>query len=221
MCVCYNENCSINFYRRHFLFLLCFVSFDKYSKMAPRRKCIFNADLQKEFPFMKIGATPSEVKCEICQCTLNIGSSGRSEITSHIASIKHVRKLNARCTSQKVTAYFPSIDDHKTSACEGVWAYHTVHANHSFNSSECASKIFRTCFEIKKFHCSRTKCEAIVTNVLGPYAVNEVKNEMANVKFLNIATDASNHGNVKMMPVLVRYFLPTIGVRVRLLDFSF
>lgn len=170
---------------------------------------------------MKKGSSESEIECNVCQAVLNIAAAGKSEIEKHLKTQKHIGKLNARASSQKVTSFFSSTKDFTVTACEGVWAYHTVQANHSFNSSECASRIFRTCFQVKMFHCGRTKCEAIVTNVFSPFAVNEIKNEMENVKFVNIATDASNHGNVKMMPVLVRYFLPTVGVRVRVLDFSF
>lgn len=34
-----------------------------------------------------------------------------------------------------------------------------------------------------------------------------------------MTTDASNHGSTKMMPVIVRYFIPTVGVRVKMLEF--
>lgn len=38
--------------------------------------------------------------------------------------------------------------------------------------------------------------------------------------YVSIYTDASNHGNIKLFPVLVRYFIPTVGVRVRILDLT-
>lgn len=129
--------------------------------------------------------------------------------------------LNAKSQSHKVTSYFASSKDYTIAACEGVWTYHFIKASHSFRSSDCASKIFRTCFEMKMFHCARTKCESIATNVLAPFALDAIKMEMATVNYINIATDASNHGNIKMLPVLARYFIPTIGVRVKVLEFSF
>lgn len=73
---------------------------------------------------------------------------------------------------------------------------------------------------MKDFHCARTKTEAIVTNVFAPIAENMVKEELLKTRFVTLSTDASNHGNIKMMPVVVRYFIPTIGVRVKMLELS-
>lgn len=43
---------------------------------------------------------------------------------------------------------------------------------------------------------------------------------MKECNFATIYTDASNHGNIKLFPVLIRYFLPTEGVRVKILDIT-
>lgn len=47
-----------------------------------------------------------------------------------------------------------------------------------------------------------------------------MKDELAKRRYVCVSTDASNHDNVKMMPVVVRYFIPTEGVRVKLLEFG-
>lgn len=62
--------------------------------------------------------------------------------------------------------------------------------------------------------------EAIVTNVIAPYAIHETKREMETVNFITVLTDSSNHGDLKMQPVLARYFHPDIGVRIKVLSFS-
>lgn len=173
----------------------------------PRRKCVFNQDLQKKYPFMKKGKTDSDIFCEICISTISIAAAGKTEIEKHLDSTKHKKALEARSSSRKVTNFYTSSTDYTTSACEGVWSYHLTKSNHSFRSSDCASKIFRICFEIRNFHCARTKCDAIVSNVLAPHVVDEIKKELAGVNYLSITTDSSNHGNIKMMPVLVRYFI--------------
>lgn len=82
------------------------------------------------------------------------------------------------------------------------------------------SKLFRTCFEIENFHCARTKCEAIVTNVLAPHAEKTLQNELLDRNYVCLSTDACNHGNIKMMPIVVRYFIPTIGIQVKMLELS-
>lgn len=185
-----------------------------------RRKCVFNSDLQKKYKFMKKGNTDSDVICEICGSTISIAAAGKTEIEKHLAAAKHKKALNARSKTRTVNNFFASTKDYTISACEGVWSYHVIKANHSFRSSDCASKVFRTCFEMRMFHCARTKCEAIVVNVFAPFVVEEIKKELVCVNYVTISTDASNRGNVKMLPVLVRYFIPTIGVHVKIIEFS-
>lgn len=186
-----------------------------------RGKCVFNAELARSYPFIKKaeGKSPSDVVCMTCGGSINIANSGRSSIDQHVKKDKHQKALVQKRTPT-VTNYFAPVKDISTSAYEGVWAYHIIKSNHSFASVDCASKIFRTCFELKKFHCGRTKAQAIITNVLAPYAIGVVRNELAERNFVSVSTDASNRGNIKMMPVVVRYFIPTIGVRVRLIEFS-
>lgn len=164
--------------------------------------------------------TPSDVHCILCNSDFNIGNGDKSDIEKHIKTTKHKNVLQAASKTHAVTNFFPSTADHKKSANEGVWAYHTIKANQSFASSDCASKLFRTCFELPKFHCARTKCEAIVVDVLAPHARDVLKNELSERRFVSVSTDASNHGNIKMMPVVVRYFIPTVGVRVKMLEFK-
>lgn len=191
--------------------------------MAPKRgKCVFNAELAKKYLFMEKveNKTASDVHCNTCNSDFNIAFAGKSDIERHIASGKHKDALQAASTSRTVTQFFPSATDYNVAACEGVWSYHVIQANHSFRSSDCASQILRSCFEIRKFHCAKTKCEAIATNVFAPFSRDVLKNDLAKRRYLTLSTDASNHGNVKMMPVVVRYFVPTIGVQVKMLEFS-
>lgn len=131
----------------------------------------------------------------------------------------------AASTSQTVTKFFTSAtlskSDLHIAACEGVWAYHVISSNYSFRSSDCASKIIRICFGMmSKFTCARTKCESIVTNVFAPYIREELQKELNNCHFVSILTDASNHGNIKMFPIVVRYFSENDGIKVRMLDMT-
>lgn len=200
------------------LFLLSFYFF--LSEMAPRRHCILNATLQKEFPFLRTTEIKSDVYCDICSSKFSIGAGGRSDIKRHVEAGKHQLAVNARASTPKVTTYFSSSSDLTTAAREGVYAYHVAKTNHSFNPCDCESKIFRKCFEMKTFYCGRTKCHAIVTNVFAPYIIEEIKSDLLNANHLTVTTDASNHGNIKLMPVLARFFIPTSGIRVKILEFS-
>lgn len=194
-------------------------SFD--TKMPhPKRKCVYNKELQKIYPYFEKTISDSDLRCRICSGTINIGGSGRNEIDRHNLSNNHKKALSARSNTPKLSKYFASKHDPKVAVCEGVWAYHVVKANHSFASSDCASKIFRTCFNMNQFHCARTKCEAIAVNVFAPYSATTIKTELEMSRYVCLSVDASNRGNIKLMPVVVRYFQPCIGVRVKLLQLS-
>lgn len=114
----------------------------------------------------------------------------------------------------------PNHVDLETAAQEGLWAYHLLDENENFRSADCSSKIFRKCFGLSKYQCARTKCEAIVKNVFGPFVEKQLIDEMKNAIYVSIITDASNHGNIKMFPVLIRYFVPLEGIKTKILNFT-
>ncbi|XP_031626296.1 uncharacterized protein LOC116342721 [Contarinia nasturtii] len=47
-----------------------------------------------------------------------------------------------------------------------------------------------------------------------------MKKELESCNFVSIATDASNHGAIKMFPVVVRYFAALEGLKTKVLDLS-
>lgn len=187
---------------------------------STRGKCIFNAELATKYPFLVNPAnkTKSDVHCNLCNSEFSIANGGKSDIEKHLITIKHQKALKEKSTNQPLTN-FVHRTNYATAALEGVWAYHVVNANNSFLSTDCTSKLFRECFEIKEFHSARTKTEAIVNNVIAPIGENMVKEELSKCRFVTLTTDASNHGSTKMMPVMVRFFKPTEGVQVKMLDF--
>lgn len=187
-----------------------------------RGKCVFNSDLAKKYSFIKKDTSKSEsdVKCDICRADFNIANKGRASIEQHIASAKHQKAILAVAKSHTVKSMFTKNIDYSLVAREGVWAYHLIKSNQSFLSSDCASKVIRNCLDIENFHCARTKCEAITTNVFAPYAEKVLRNELSDRNYICLSTDSSNHGSVKMMPIVVRYFIPTVGIKVKLLEFT-
>jgi len=65
--------------------------------------------------------------------------------------------------------------EQKLAAAEGTWAYHTLQHNHN-----CTSKLVQKCFE--------PKTEAIVCNVLAPYAMEELECDLECANFMSIVT---------------------------------
>jgi len=48
----------------------------------------------------------------------------------------------------------------------------------------------------------------------------ELRQELDEANFVSVTIDASNRKEVKIVPVVVRYFLPDVGVKVKLLEFK-
>lgn len=105
-------------------------------------------------------------------------------------------------------------------AKEGMQVYHMLKHNMSFESMKCTSKLLRDVYGETDFHCSATKAAAIVSGVFTPMIIQQIENELEKAHFISISTDASNHKELKMFPILLRYFLPREGVKIRLIELN-
>lgn len=99
-----------------------------------------------------------------------------------------------------------------------VYLY-TLKHNQSLQSLQCTSKLIQNTCE-KQFQCSYTKASTIINSVFAPMVIEQIKSELETAKFVTISTDASNHSAIKMFPVLIRYFLPEEGIKVRLIEYD-
>jgi len=107
----------------------------------------------------------------------------------------------------------------KLAAKEATIAYHTAIHGQSFKSSDCTSKPVSKFFE-PKFSLARTKCEAVIANAIAPMVAADLRQELGKANFVTVTIDASNRKGIKLVPVVVRYFVPDIGVKVKLLGFK-
>lgn len=106
--------------------------------------------------------------------------------------------------------------DSKLAAQEAVSVYHMVQENHSFRSAICNSKLIKSIYgENPKFACSQTKSHAIMKSKV---KFNFIKNDLADVSFITVTTDTSNHTNIKMFPIVVRYFSIKNGVSNKVIE---
>lgn len=89
----------------------------------------------------------------------------------------------------------PTQSEYDLCVQEGPFAYHTV--NHSFWSMDCTSGVNRKLY-CPKFSCAPAKCWAIVTQMLAPWAFDELIAEHLNVAdFISLLAD--NHGHIKLL----------------------
>ncbi|GFT49951.1 uncharacterized protein TNCV_4175791 [Trichonephila clavipes] len=65
----------------------------------------------------------------------------------------------------------------------------------------------------------RTKCTALVNQVLFPYSMELVQKDLKNDVPFSVATDELNKGNRKIFPVAIQYFSPKSGICHKILDF--
>jgi uncharacterized membrane protein len=134
---------------------------------------------------------------------------------------RHKLAENASVSS-KVSDYFSkkSIGEMEINlaADKATFEYHVCMHNQSFRSMNCTSKIIRKLYD-KKFTCGQKKTQAVVVSVLAPYAMAVFRNELEKVNYVSIMINSFNHGALKIVPVLVRYFIPEKGIKTMVLEF--
>jgi hypothetical protein len=59
-----------------------------------------------------------------------------------------------------------------------------------------------------------------VVNVLAPLSISQIREEPEDAKFISVMTDSPNHKHSKLIPILVRYFVPQQGVKMKFLEFT-
>ena len=89
----------------------------------------------------------------------------------------------------------------KVTAAEVTNVYHTVQHATSYRAGDCGTKLAPTSYPdsdiAKRMACSRTKSEAIVTDVLAPVSVEDCMKVLR--RPLNEQREATTKGKVKVM----------------------
>ena len=186
----------------------------------PKRKCKFANELKQEFLYLEDTGN-GNVLCNRCGSVFSIVHGERSDVNNHLGSKKHKVSVEAAASSSRVASFFKNVGSVATltlAAKKATFSYYTTHGQ-SFRSSDCASKLIAKLFE-PKFSLGKTKCEAIVVNVIAPMCIDELHQELDPINFVTVSIDASNMKEVKLVPIMVRYFLPESGVKVKLLGFK-
>lgn len=66
----------------------------------------------------------------------------------------------------------------------------------------------------------QNKPREIIVNVISPYIVDNIVKELRSAKFISVLVDGSNHKSIKLVPILVCYFLPDIGLKIKTSNFQ-
>ncbi|XP_073967109.1 uncharacterized protein [Choristoneura fumiferana] len=174
----------------------------------------------------------SNAKCKICGVIFCISSAGIGHIKQHQETKMHKCKTEAKKTSGVLDKFLTPTtrseievsDREKITAAELALTYHTVKHNLSYNSMDCTVKLNKIIYVDSStaisIYLARTKMEALVCEVLGPYALQHVIDDLntENLYFC-LQSDASNKKNIKLFPLVVQYFTAKNGIENKLIDF--
>lgn len=191
-----------------------------------KRKCLFSEELQAKFKCFK--PTPnskSEAICTVCNTTVSVANKGKYDLEQHVASKKHTQTIRIGASSKSVCDFFTkqfSALDHKVSAVEGTLAFHTLKHHYSYNSTVCTNKLLAKMFDdsevAKRISSGKTKTRCIANNVIAPYCIENIMHSLSQISFLSVSTDGSNHGAIKMFPVVIQFFEKNSGILTKMID---
>ena len=138
-----------------------------------------------------------------------------ADLNIHLQFEKYCKAVKVAVASMKMTHYFVTAGskcEDGITAADGTLAFHAVKHHHSFLSIDCTSvllkKIFPDSNVAKKFGSGRTKTEKIVSRVLAQYSIDAVLKsfEENDIAYFGVATDGSNHNELKLFPIIIQYF---------------
>lgn len=165
-------------------------------------------------------------RCKVCLSEFFVKRDGIGAIRRHMQSSKHEGSVHAKNKNESIANFFVaknSSQEKMITAAEVSFAYHEAVHYHSYLCTDRTIKLARKVFAdsklSSKIHCGHTKCRNIVENVLAPHSAEVLLSDIRGHKAFSIATDASNKGNIKCFPVLLRCFSKEHGVSKGLLDF--
>lgn len=122
--------------------------------------------MQAEFPFFKpVSENEGKVLCSLCNATIDISIGGRSYITKHLETQKHIKASMTVKSNKPMTSFLlnnPTVD--LLRGKELTLAYHSAKHQISTRTTDCNSKLICELFE-PNFTCGATKSSKLVQQV--------------------------------------------------------
>lgn len=194
----------------------------------PKRKCHFNNDYSRQWPFVKKGRNDYEAYCRLCNSYITVSHAGKSSVRDHVKTRKH--QSCSLLSDKKTIAEIKTVKDNYLinnenkliSAVELTTAYKIVRHHQSFKSLDCDTKLNILMYPDSNIAArqstARTKATAIIKRILAPHSINQIQRDFENdVEFCGIMTDSSNYKSIKLFPLLMQYFTQTSGLKIKLL----
>ena len=154
---------------------------------------------------------------------------GNGNLNTHLQSEEYCKAVRGTVASTKTTNYFVKAEskcENEITASEDTLIFHGAMHHHSFLSMDCTSvllkKIFPDSIVAKKLS-SGTKTEKVVTSILAQYSIDAFLKsfEENNIAYFGVATDGSNHNELKLFPIIFQYFdWRKGGLQSKLIEFT-
>ncbi|GFT64730.1 dimer_Tnp_hAT domain-containing protein [Trichonephila clavipes] len=179
---------------------------------------------------MKEGLIGSSYVCPKCGKSMELRErtayDGLKAVTHHAEAKKHKECESAAAMSHRMKSFFTpkgSSQSEKVGIAELTEVYHSIKHHISYVAQDCSLKVLKQVINdsdiVKQMTGGRTKCTALVNQVLFPFSMELVQEDLKNDVPFSVATDASNKGNRKIFPVAIQYFSPKSGICHEILDF--
>ncbi|GFS82260.1 disintegrin and metalloproteinase domain-containing protein 29 [Trichonephila clavipes] len=114
--------------------------------------------------------------------------------------------------SHRMKSFFTpkgSAQSEKVGIAELTKVYHGIKRHISYVPQDCSLKVLKQVISdsdiVKQMTGGRTKCTALVDQVLFPYSMELVQEDLKNDVPFSVATDASNKGNRNFFPVAIQF----------------
>ncbi|GFS75352.1 dimer_Tnp_hAT domain-containing protein [Trichonephila clavipes] len=160
-----------------------------------------------------------------CSCC-GVAYDGLKAVTHHAEAKKRKECESAAAMSHRMKSFFTpkgSAQSEKVGIAELTEVYHSIKRHISYVAHDCSLKVLKQVINdsdiVKQMTGGRTKCTALVNQVLFPYSMELVQEDLKNYVPFSVANDASNKGNRKFFPVAIQYFSPKSGICHKILDF--
>ncbi|XP_078542395.1 uncharacterized protein LOC144828172 [Lissotriton helveticus] len=173
----------------------------------------------------KVSEDMFKARCNLCNKDFSIAHGGERDIKTHEAGAQHKKNASGRAKMATISSYLqPSFQPEvaKVTAAEVTQVYHAVKHHISYRSLDCGIKLSKVMYPdssiAMKASCGCTKASSITVNVLAPLSLQQAQEDLKDGYF-SVCSDASNKGNIKLYPLLLRHFNFSFGVAYTLLDF--
>lgn len=150
--------------------------------------------------------------CSLCSCTLKFGTTGISALKRHEMRASHIE--NQKAVQKTAPNLFQMMEKEKhlenaTRTLELQTALFIVTKNLPFNIADDFIDFLKTINinpQIQgKLRCHRTKCKALICNVIGEHAKRTLVEKLRSEKFSIMIDEATDLTNTKHLAICVRH----------------